>query len=117
VRTKSNAERGGWKLRVSRSFIHEAFSRTQPFPRIDRDFRPPVRRCFSCARCSAYVLPSAILQPRAAVAFQIAPKTVRRSGFGLFSDLLPGSVVDLVGVNPPYSETFQGVSWAQLEER
>ena len=52
--------------------------------------------------------PLAILQPRAAIAFQIAPKTVLRSGFGLFSDLLPGSVVDLVGVNPPYSETFQG---------
>ncbi len=28
--------------------------------------------------------------------------------FGLFSDLLPGSVVDLVGINPPYSKTFQG---------
>jgi hypothetical protein len=52
--------------------------------------------------------PFAILQPRTAVAFQVAPKTVLRSGFGLFSDLLPGSVVDLVGVNPPYSETFQG---------
>ena len=31
-----------------------------------------------------------------------------RTGFGLFSDILPGSVVDLVGVNPPYSKTFQG---------
>ena len=52
--------------------------------------------------------PLAILQPRTALAWQIAPKTVLRTGFGLFSDLLPGSVVDLVGVNPPYSETFQG---------
>ncbi len=52
--------------------------------------------------------PLAILQPRTAVAWQIAPKTVLRSGFGLFSDLLPGSIVDLVGVNPPYSQTFQG---------
>jgi len=52
--------------------------------------------------------PLAILQPRTAVAWQFAPKTVLRSGFGLFSDLLPGSVVDLVGVNPPYSATFQG---------
>jgi hypothetical protein len=31
-----------------------------------------------------------------------------RTGFGLFSDLLPGSVVDLVGSNPPYSKTFEG---------
>jgi hypothetical protein len=38
----------------------------------------------------------------------MAPHTVLRSGFGLFSDLLPGSVVDLVGANPPYSNTFQG---------
>jgi len=52
--------------------------------------------------------PLAILQPRTAVAWQIAPKTVLRSGFGIFSDLLPGSIVDLVGVNPPYSQTFQG---------
>jgi Carboxypeptidase regulatory-like domain len=52
--------------------------------------------------------PLAIWQPRTAIAWQIAPGTVLRSGFGLFSDLLPGSVVDLVGANPPYSETFQG---------
>jgi len=52
--------------------------------------------------------PAAILQPRTAIALQIAPHTVLRSGFGVFSDLLPGSVVDLVGANPPNSETFQG---------
>ncbi|MDR3698271.1 MAG: carboxypeptidase regulatory-like domain-containing protein [Candidatus Sulfopaludibacter sp.] len=52
--------------------------------------------------------PMEILQPRTAIAWQITPKTVLRSGFGLFSDILPGSVVDLVGVNPPYSKTFQG---------
>jgi hypothetical protein len=52
--------------------------------------------------------PLALLQPRTAVAYQIAPKIVLRSGFGLFSDLLPGSVVDLVGANPPLSQTFQG---------
>ena len=52
--------------------------------------------------------PLAILQPRTALAWQIAPGTVLRTGFGLFSDLLPGSVVDLVGSNPPYSKTFEG---------
>jgi hypothetical protein len=52
--------------------------------------------------------PVLLLQPRTAIALQIAPKTVLRTGFGLFSDILPGSVVDLVGVNPPYSQTFQG---------
>jgi hypothetical protein len=52
--------------------------------------------------------PLAILQPRTAVAWQLQPKTVLRTGFGLFSDILPGSIADLVGVNPPYVRTFQG---------
>ncbi len=52
--------------------------------------------------------PAAILQPRTAIAWQIAPHTVLRAGFGLFSDILPGSVADLVGTNPPWSKTFQG---------
>jgi hypothetical protein len=52
--------------------------------------------------------PLALLQPRTAIAWQLAPKTVLRTGFGLFSDILPGSVADLIGVNPPYSKTFQG---------
>jgi Carboxypeptidase regulatory-like domain len=52
--------------------------------------------------------PLAILQPRTAVAWQFAPDSVLRAGFGLFSDLLPGSVADLIGANPPYVNTFQG---------
>ena len=42
--------------------------------------------------------------PRVAV----SAGTVLRTGFGLFTDLLPGSVADLVGVNPPYVNTFRG---------
>jgi hypothetical protein len=52
--------------------------------------------------------PLALLQPRTAMAWQIKPKTVLRTGFGLFSDLLPGSIADLIGANPPYVNTFQG---------
>ncbi len=52
--------------------------------------------------------PLAILQPRTAFAWQFAPNTVLRTGFGRFSDLLPGSIVDLIGVNPPYVRTIQG---------
>jgi hypothetical protein len=52
--------------------------------------------------------PLAILQPRTAVAWQLAPNTVLRTGFGLFSDILPGSVADIIGTNPPYVQTFQG---------
>ncbi len=52
--------------------------------------------------------PIAILQPRTAIAWQLEPKTVLRTGFGMFSDILPGSIADLVGANPPYVQTFQG---------
>ncbi|MGA2712088.1 MAG: carboxypeptidase-like regulatory domain-containing protein [Bryobacteraceae bacterium] len=52
--------------------------------------------------------PAAIWQPRTALAWEIRPGTVLRTGFGLFSDLLPGSVADLIGVNPPYVNTFRG---------
>ncbi|MGD1078752.1 MAG: carboxypeptidase regulatory-like domain-containing protein [Candidatus Sulfotelmatobacter sp.] len=52
--------------------------------------------------------PLAILQPRTAIAWQFGPKSVLRTGFGIFSDILPGSVADLIGTNPPYVQTFQG---------
>jgi hypothetical protein len=52
--------------------------------------------------------PLAILQPRTAIAWQFEPKSVLRAGFGIFSDILPGSIADVVGVNPPYVKTFQG---------
>jgi Carboxypeptidase regulatory-like domain len=52
--------------------------------------------------------PLAVLQPRTAIAWQFDPKFVLRAGFGIFSDILPGSIADVVGVNPPYVKTFQG---------
>jgi hypothetical protein len=52
--------------------------------------------------------PLAILQPRTAFAWQFEPNTVLRAGFGLFSDILPGSVADTIGANPPSVRTFQG---------
>lgn len=52
--------------------------------------------------------PLAIFQPRTAIAWQFEPKSVLRTGFGIFSDILPGSVADLIGANPPYDKTFQG---------
>ena len=52
--------------------------------------------------------PFAILQPRTALAWQFQSKTVLRAGFGIFSDILPGSIADVVGINPPNVKTFQG---------
>jgi hypothetical protein len=51
--------------------------------------------------------PLAILQPRTAIAWQFESKSVLRAGFGIFSDILPGSIADVVGVNPPYVKSFQ----------
>jgi len=52
--------------------------------------------------------PVAILQPRTAIAWQFAPHSVLRAGFGIFSDIMPGSVADTIGMNPPYVRRFQG---------
>ncbi len=52
--------------------------------------------------------PLAILQPRTALAWQLTPDALLHGGFGLFSDILPGSVADTLGTNPPYVRTFQG---------
>jgi len=52
--------------------------------------------------------PAAILQPRTAIAWQFKANTVLRAGFGVFSDLLPGSIADLIASNPPYVRTFEG---------
>ena len=51
--------------------------------------------------------PVAILQPRTAIAWQFEPNTVLRSGFGIFSDIMPGSIADVIGTNPPYVEPFR----------
>jgi len=50
----------------------------------------------------------ALWQPRTAIAWKFAPGSVLRTGFGVFSDILPGSVADQVGANPPYVNAFQG---------
>jgi hypothetical protein len=79
------------------------------FDSISHDVNQPLDQAIQTGQGTVFAAtPLAILQPRTAVAWQIAPHTVLRSGFGLFSDILPGSVVDLVGVNPPYSKTFTG---------
>ena len=64
--------------------------------------------------------PIAILQPRTAIAWQFEPKTVLRTGFGIFSDILPGSVADLIGTNPPYVRRFREeclAAWAARQSR
>jgi len=79
------------------------------FAAISHDVNQPLNEAIQTGLGNIFKsTPLAILQPRTGLAWQLAPKTVLRSGFGLFSDLLPGSVADLVGVNPPYSQSFTG---------
>ena len=89
---------------------HNAVARLPgSFDAISHDVNQPLSQAIRTQQSAIFAgTPLAILQPRTALAWQVAPRTVLRTGFGLFSDLLPGSVVDLVGVNPPYSKTFQG---------
>ena len=89
---------------------HNAVARLAgSFDSISHDVNQPLSQVIRTQQATIFAAtPAAILQPRTAIAWQIAPHTVLRSGFGLFSDILPGSVVDLVGTNPPYSKTFQG---------
>jgi hypothetical protein len=89
---------------------HDAVARLAgSFASISHDVNQPLDQAIQTGQGTVFAAtPAAILQPRTALAWQAAPNTVMRTGFGLFSDILPGSVADLVGTNPPYSNTFQG---------
>jgi Carboxypeptidase regulatory-like domain len=79
------------------------------FASISHDVNQPLNQAIQTGQGNLFAsTPLAILQPRTAIAWQFRPNTVLRTGFGIFSDILPGSVADLIGVNPPYVQTFQG---------
>ncbi len=79
------------------------------FDSISHDANQPLNTAIHSALGNVFTsTPLAILQPRTAIAWQFAPNTLLRSGFGLFSDILPGTIADIVGTNPPYVQTFQG---------
>jgi hypothetical protein len=79
------------------------------FSSISHDVNQPLNQAIQTHLNSLFSsTPVAILQPRTAMAWQFEPKSVLRAGFGIFSDILPGTVADLIGTNPPYDNTFQG---------
>jgi Carboxypeptidase regulatory-like domain len=79
------------------------------FDSISHDVNQPLNAAIQTGLGNVFSsTPLAILQPRTALAWQFKPKSVLRAGFGIFSDILPGSIADVVGVNPPYVKTFQG---------
>ena len=89
---------------------HDQIARLRgSFDSISHDVNEPLNSTIQTGLGNVFVsTPLAILQPRTAVAWQFEPNTVLRVGFGLFSDILPGSVADLVGFNPPYVKIFEG---------
>ena len=89
---------------------HEQIARLHgSFDSISHDVNQPLNTAIQTGLGNVFSsTPLAILQPRTAIAWQFESKTVLRAGFGLFSDILPGSIADVVGVNPPYVKTFQG---------
>jgi hypothetical protein len=89
---------------------HNEIARLQgSFDSISHDANQPLNAAIQAGLGHVFAsTPVVILQPRTALAWQFAPNSVLRAGFGLFSDILPGSIADVVGVNPPYVRTFQG---------
>ena len=79
------------------------------FDSISHDVNQPLNAAIQTGLGNVFSsTPLAILQPRTAIAWQFESKSVLRAGFGVFSDILPGTIADVVGVNPPYVKTFQG---------
>ncbi|MGC1258924.1 MAG: hypothetical protein WA867_25440, partial [Candidatus Acidiferrales bacterium] len=89
---------------------HDQIARLRgSFASITHDVNQPLNAAIQTGLGNVFSsTPLAILQPRTAIAWQFEPKSVLRAGFGIFSDILPGSIADVVGVNPPYVKTFQG---------
>src|SRR5437660_1158148 len=79
------------------------------FDAISHDVNQPLNAAIQTGLGNVFSsTPLAILQPRTTIAWQSESKTVLHAGFGVFSDILPGTIADVVGVNPPYVKTFQG---------
>jgi hypothetical protein len=88
---------------------HRIARLTGAFDSISHDVNQPLNSVIHPALGNVFsATPLAILQPRTAIAWQFAANSLLRGGFGLFSDILPGTIADVVGDNPPYVQTFQG---------
>jgi len=89
---------------------HQHIARlTGSFGSVSHDVNQPLNATIQTGLGNVFSsTPLAILQPRTAFAWQFEPNSVLRTGFGIFSDILPGAIADVVGFNPPYVQTFEG---------
>ena len=76
---------------------HDAVARLAgSFDSISHDVNQPLDAAIHTHLGNVFAsTPLAILQPRTAIAWQIAPHTVLRTGFGLFSDILAGQALPI----------------------
>ena len=52
--------------------------------------------------------PLFVYQPRVSFAYQLFPRAVVHSGFGVFNDIIPMQIADLAAMNAPNDPTFVG---------
>jgi hypothetical protein len=84
--------------RPAGSFLDTSHDENQP---LDQVIQTSVLHAFPAT-------PLLIWQPRASVAYELAPRTAIHAGFGVFNDIIPSQVSDLAATNAPYSPTFVG---------
>jgi hypothetical protein len=82
--------------RLNGSYFDISHSVTQPLNAV---ISPGLSTTFAAT-------PKIMWQPRAAFAYKVTPNTVLRGGFGVFSDIFPGSLADSMATNPPFDNTF-----------
>ncbi len=89
---------------------HNTFSRLAgPFDAVSHDVNQPLNEAILSNQAHPFAsTPLLQWQPRAALAYQLRPKTVFRAGFGIFATTQPYILGSRLSGNPPSNATFSG---------
>lgn len=80
-----------------------------PFETLNHDPAVPYNQAIHTGLGSAFAsMEPFVFSPRIGAAYTLTPKTVLRGGFGMFTDLYMGLIVDRFITNAPNVATFQG---------
>jgi len=80
-----------------------------PFQSLNHDSTVPYNQAIQTGLGNAFAkMEPFVLSPRIGVAYSLTPKTIIRGGFGLFTDLYMGTIVDRFITNAPSVATFKG---------
>jgi hypothetical protein len=88
----------------------KCFARTSvPFETLNHDASLPYNQAIATGLGNAFAsIEPFVFSPRVGAAYNIFPKTVLRGGFGMFTDLFMGTIVDRFITNAPNIATFEG---------